>query len=158
MDKPNSQVNKAGNRRRGFTLIELLMVIAIASILASIAVPSYNRYVQQATVSKAFGIMQKAKTEVVQEYSVTGDLPSSGTRYHTDNSEDADIKSIYFFQNSRYTHIVSIFGPGSGELNNKRLWLSVDTSNPNRLLWTCNNYHQANQALPVDALPSECNA
>ncbi|MCG6663272.1 type IV pilin protein [Billgrantia kenyensis] len=38
-------------RQRGFTLLELLIVVAVIGILASIAVPSYQRYVQNARVS-----------------------------------------------------------------------------------------------------------
>lgn len=40
-------------RGRGFTLIELLIVVAVIGILASVAWPSYNRYVTRARRSDA---------------------------------------------------------------------------------------------------------
>jgi type IV pilus assembly protein PilE len=40
------------NRNRGFTLVEVLITVAILSILAAIAVPSYQRYVQRTKVQE----------------------------------------------------------------------------------------------------------
>ena len=40
-------------RRNGFTLIEVMITVAIVAILASIALPSYSRYVMRAKRSAA---------------------------------------------------------------------------------------------------------
>lgn len=43
----------------GFTLIEMMITVAILAILASIAIPSYQRYVQRSWVTKAKSAMQE---------------------------------------------------------------------------------------------------
>ena len=49
-------------RQAGFTLIELMIAVAIIAILASIAYPSYQRYVQDARRTDGqSGLMQAAQ-------------------------------------------------------------------------------------------------
>ena len=42
-----------GGRERGFSLIELMVVVAIAAVLASIAIPSYRDYVRRGAIEEA---------------------------------------------------------------------------------------------------------
>ena len=52
-------INKAtgtvatGGRERGFSLIELMVVVAIAAVLISVAIPSYRDYVRRGAIEEA---------------------------------------------------------------------------------------------------------
>ena len=57
---------------RGFTLIELLVAIAIVSILASIALPSYSSYVQRSRVPPALEGLNSYATRMEQRFQDSG--------------------------------------------------------------------------------------
>jgi prepilin-type N-terminal cleavage/methylation domain-containing protein len=57
------------SNKKGFTLIELMIVVAIIAILAMIAVPMYQRYIERARNSASQAILQQASIALVA-YSV----------------------------------------------------------------------------------------
>jgi type IV pilus assembly protein PilE len=55
------------NRSRGFSLIELMVVVAIAAILLSVAIPSYREYLRRGAVAEAIGAIGGARV-VMEQY------------------------------------------------------------------------------------------
>lgn len=58
---------------RGFTLIELMIVLAVAGVLASLALPAYQDYVARARISEGLFLIAGLQLEVASE---VDDLPS----------------------------------------------------------------------------------
>ncbi|WP_276322404.1 type IV pilin protein [Vreelandella neptunia] len=54
--------------QRGFTLIELMIVVVIIGIIASIAYPSYTRYVQKSVRTDAHAGLMQAASELERCY------------------------------------------------------------------------------------------
>ena len=56
------------NGQRGFTLIELMIVLVIIGMVASIAYPSYTRYVQKSVRTDAHAGLMQAASELERCY------------------------------------------------------------------------------------------
>lgn len=68
----------------GFTLIELMIVVAIISILASIAIPQYSDYVRRSALQEAFTNLSDIRVKLEQfyqdnrVYGTVGQTPACG--------------------------------------------------------------------------------
>src|SRR5690554_6643578 len=69
-----TQLNKA---QGGFTLIELLIVVAIIGILAAIAIPQYNNYLDRSAYSACQAELVNARTVLLAENAVNSAVTST---------------------------------------------------------------------------------
>lgn len=68
----------ATRRQKGFGLLDLMLTVVVASLLLSIAVPSYDRYIQRAKVTAARGAIASLSIEL-EKYRLNNEnaLPAS---------------------------------------------------------------------------------
>lgn len=95
---------------KGFTLIELLIAVVIVGVLASIALPSYQQYVQRGY-----------RTEALDAINIIMDAQE---RYFTDNR-------------TYTTNLVSLGLPSNYETQNKRYKLKAQTCSNSRFIAVC---------------------
>ena len=93
-------------KKEGFTLVELLIVIAILSILASIAIPIYLSYRQKAKVTSVALPYAEECTRQIVSYCLEL-KPSSSTNIDISSLSLTDCQSKYI---SLYSENLSISG------------------------------------------------
>ena len=94
-------VMKALSRQLGFTLVEMMVAIAIIAMLASIALPSYSRYIEKGDLvnarSKMASVADVIKTELVKKPSYLENKPEAALNTEITGMIDDDLKAKYTF-------------------------------------------------------------
>jgi prepilin-type N-terminal cleavage/methylation domain-containing protein len=112
--------------KKGFTLIELMIVVAIIAILAMIAVPMYQNYMQRARNSAAQSLLRQLATAEVS-YSVdNGGAYVAATGVGALTGANVTSLANYGFRPDPNVAFTAVEAPGSGGApgGGFRLWAS----------------------------------
>lgn len=89
--------------QQGFTLIELMIVVAIIGVLAAVALPAYQLYVNRAKTAEAIHFSDSAKTMLWEYYAGVGYMPESSNYIAT--SIENMMSASQFIDSAIYTKI-----------------------------------------------------
>jgi len=150
---------------KGFTLIELMIVVAIISILSSVALPQYSNYVTKAKLTEAFYSITPVKYGLVEYVAVNGDTSGLAGKSWTTVLKEIGVTTNFFGDNSRYvkniwwnnskSEIRVSFTDNLPEANGRYLVMRADMAD-GAFRWSCLSSSTYSLALPPEYLPSSC--
>ena len=92
----------------GFTLVELLIVVAIVSILASIAIPSYQSHIQESRRTEGQVKLMEVMNAQERYYTLNNTYVSDLTKLNYDNNPEPS-------ENNYYNISAAACGTGNGQ-------------------------------------------
>jgi general secretion pathway protein G len=92
------QKNSLKTNFAGFTLIEVMIAVAIAGVLASIAIPNYIKYKENARIVVAITDMKFLEKEIINYAVENEDLPDNLSVIGKDNFSDPWGRPYYYLK------------------------------------------------------------
>ena len=81
-------------KQSGFTLIELMIVVAIIGILAAVAIPAYQDYLNRSKMSEVLATAGACKTSVQESGAAQNKLPGDLTASGCTNSTTSYVSGL----------------------------------------------------------------
>lgn len=146
--------------QKGFTLIELMIVVAIIGILASIALPAYQDYINRAKLTEAITSGGTKKALISEYYQVKNALPAANAMYNNAESHGAFKSATYSVVGSGATAqplitvAISVGEISSITATSAGFVFKGATTTDAGIKWDCEN--ATTNGVPVKLLPSSC--
>lgn len=127
-------------RNGGFTLAELVLLIVIISIVASLAISTYQTYTVRSQVSEAIAVVSRMKHLVADAYSTNGrppiDRTEAGLTPHPEDSRGSYVTAVAIVDG----RIDITFGNNAHqEIAAQSVSLTPYLTSENTIRWRCGN-------------------
>lgn len=136
-------------KQQGFTLLELMVVIAIISILASFAVPTFTRQIAKAKLIEAQNLAAHHESIIEEYILLNGKFPSESdfSLIKKSPSQDSIVKSINVSDQNNTSGNMTIILNKSTEIKDDQFFKFFRDSN--------NDWHCYSNISP-SILPTQC--
>ena len=125
---------------RGFTLVELMIAVAIISILAALAVPTYRDYTIRAKISEAINMAASAKVSIAEFYISEGRLPNTLKEAGLEDISTRYIASLAYgtTDDDKGQLIMTLTKQVGTDLDGKKIVIETSPDHGGALLrWSC---------------------
>jgi len=147
-------------QQKGVTLIELMVVLAIIGVLASVAIPSYRRYLARVATTELLLELGAAKHQLEEFYTLNGRFPTATENLTFTQPTSKYIRRLYYHDATGELDLrTSIVAEGTAEFlkftdtgRTGSIWLKATSREPGASIdWTCMS------GLPEEIIPNRCN-
>ena len=136
-------------------LVGVFLIVPVIAILAAIAIPAYQGYIQRSQIALALTQAEPVKTLVYQAWKANGQCPRNGEAGIGDAGSYASRQLQSIGVGSMKTDgscalELTLHLPGQSMLEGKRIWLTMDKDGGVTPTWRCSS------ELPDRYLPTSC--
>lgn len=146
------------HKKAGFTLIELMIVIVIIGLLASIALPAYQNYVNRAKITEGFQLASEHQALLSEWISLHGSLDETPFDIQDEEEEQIHGKYVENISISPEGEIKIMFNSKAGKLADHGFILKPKLSiDKTRILeWICEAQDESEDQIINPLLPNSC--
>ncbi|MDH3934084.1 MAG: pilin [Gammaproteobacteria bacterium] len=139
-------------QQSGFTLIELVISLGIIAVLATLALTSYSRHSQRASISTGLALIAPLKLFVYEYYIKNSKFPDSNGQaglFSASNYSNSHVRSIRVSADPA-PGTISIAYKGDRAISEGDSLLLIPSASTSGIRWRCTSFTLLGNLLPAN--------